>query len=248
MNYEVKIADLLAIQAEQVKVTIDLLDKDNTVPFIARYRKEVTGCLDEEQIRKIEQYLDRFRILDDRRESIIGSIKEQGKMTPELFEKIQAAESLTCLEDLYQPYRPKRTTRASVARKKGLQGLADWILQQPVTRTTLEEIAKPFVNESVPTIEEAWSGARDIVAETISDHAEVRQKTRQKALQWGILKCEKIEAAIDERNVYQTYYGFECAINRLKPYQVLAINRGEAENILRVRVVIAERDWRNSNS
>ena len=245
MNYADNIASKLSIRPSQVAATIELLDSGNTIPFIARYRKEVTGSLDEEQLRGIELLLERYRTLDERRNSIIAAIEEQEKMTSDLLALLQAAETLTSLEDLYLPYKPKRTTRASIARQKGLQGLADWILQQPATKTPLAEIVHPFINDLVPTAEDAWAGARDIVAEIISDHPDVRRGTREKALKWGILKSEKIEETIDERGVYQTYYEFELFVNRLRPYQVLAINRGEAEKILRIKIVVPERDWRN---
>ena len=193
MTHVQKIANQLKIKPEQVNATIELLDADNTLPFIARYRKEATGGLDEEQIRNISELSDKLRTLDERRAAILKSIEEQGKLTPELNQQISAAETLTALEDLYQPYKPKRRTRASIAREKGLQGLADWILQQPQTKTPLAEIAKPFLNDQVPGTEEAWAGGRDIAAETISDHAEVRRLTREKALKWGMLRSEKIE-------------------------------------------------------
>src|SRR5512141_3137446 len=192
-TYAEPIAKLLGLRAQQVAAAIELLDEGNTIPFIARDRKEATGTLDEEQLRQIETALDRARTLDERRATVLASIEEQGKLTEELRLNIQAAETMTALEDLYQPYKPKRRTRASIAREKGLQGLADWIIQQPVTKTPLAEIVKPFLNDQVADAEEAWSGARDIVAETISDNAEVRRVTREKALKWGTLRCEKIE-------------------------------------------------------
>jgi protein Tex len=252
MSHANKIATQLKIRTEQVSATINLLDEDNTLPFIARYRKEVTGGLDEEQIRQIGELVDKLRALDERREAILKSIEEQGKLTPELSSSFQTAETLTALEDLYQPYKPKRRTRASIGKEKGLQGLADWIIQQPQTRTPLAEIAKPFINDQVPDAEEAWAGGRDIVAEAISDHAEVRRVTREKAMKWGVLRCEKIDEGKDEkkrgdeRKVYETYYQFECGIDRLRPHQVLAINRGEAEKVLRVKIEVPERDWRNA--
>lgn len=246
MTYAQKIASRLAIRSEQVAATIDLLDAENTLPFIARYRKEVTGGLDEEQIRLISELLTRLRNVDKRREAILKSIEEQGKLTPELQEQIARAETLTELEDLYAPYKPKLRTRASIAREKGLQKLADWIIRQPPTKTSLDEIVKPFLNEKVTTVQEAWAGARDIVAEMISDNAEIRRVTREKALKWGVLKCERVEDAIDERNVYETYYEFECGVSRVRPHQTLAINRGENEKVLRVKVEVVERDWRNA--
>ncbi|MCB9455764.1 MAG: RNA-binding transcriptional accessory protein [Anaerolineaceae bacterium] len=242
--YDTKIAAQLSLQPRQVSAAIDLLDSGNTLPFIARYRKEATGGLDEEQIRQLLESVTRLRNLDERRDTILASIEEQGQLTPELQAEILAAESMTALEDLYQPYKPKRRTRAGIAREKGLQPLADLMLRQERSNQTAEQLAAGFITEDVPTVEDALAGARDIVAETISDHAGVRGTTRQKALRFGLLQASKIDDAPDEKGVYQLYYEFEYRVDRLKPYQVLAINRGEAEKVLRVRLDVAERDWR----
>ncbi len=239
-----KISTQLNIPFDRVAATVELLDAGNTLPFIARYRKEVTGGLDEEQIRQISEGVVRLRALDERRRAVLKSIEEQGKLTPELAAQLEAASSMTALEDLYQPYKPKRRTRASLAREKGLQPLADLILEQARKTQSLEELARPFLNENVITIEEAWAGASDIVAEAISDHADVRRITREKALQWGTLRSEKIEGADDPRQVYDLYYQFEGRVNQLRSHQVLAINRGEVEKVLHVQVIVAERDWR----
>ena len=243
MNHPEQIATQLNLRPSQVTAVIDLLDSSNTIPFIARYRKEATGSLDEEQIRQIDSLVGKLRALDERRQTVITSIREQGKLTPQLEQQLLAADSLTALEDLYQPYKPKRRTRASMARDKGLEPLAELILGQLRRRQSAEEIAAPFVTEEVPTAAEALAGARDIVAETISDNAQVRQQLRQKALKWGALRSQKIEDARDERNVYHLYYDFELRLDRLRPHQVLAINRAEAEKILRIRIDILERDW-----
>lgn len=244
MNYERQIARELKLRPGQVGATISLLDEGNTLPFIARYRKEATGRLDEEQLRQVSERLTSLRALDERRQTVLATIEEQGKLTESLQEAIMAAETLTALEDLYQPYRPKRRTRASMAREKGLEPLAELIVAQPKTRQSVTEIARPFLGEGVPTVEEALAGARDIVAEMISDHPQVRGTTREKALEWGTLVAQKIESAEDERSVYRNYYDFEVNVGRVRPHQVLAINRGEAEKVLRVQVDIAERDWR----
>ncbi|HEX7395014.1 MAG TPA: Tex family protein [Anaerolineaceae bacterium] len=243
MTHAQIIAKQLNVQAAQVSATIELLDSGNTLPFIARYRKEATGTLDEEQLRQIIEQLEKLRTVDERRDAILKSIEEQGKLTTQLQQQLQAANSVTALEDLYLPYKPKRRTRASIAHDKGLGGLAEWILKQPPTKQTLAQIARPFLNDLTPTEEEAWAGARDIVAEAISEHAEVRHATRERAMHWGTIHVEKIEDAVDERGVYQTYYAFECGVDRLRPHQVLAINRGEKEKVVRVRVEIPERDW-----
>ena len=246
MNYSSEIAEQLKIRLEQAAAAVQLLDAGNTLPFIARYRKEATGGLDEEQLRQLSELLAKLRALDERRETILKSIEEQGKLTAELEKEIRAAASLTALEDLYQPYKPKRRTRASLARERGLQPLADLILQQPLKCKPLDQLARPFLNDQVPDAEQAWAGARDIVAETISDHPEVRRVTREKALQWGTQRCEKIESSEDPKKLYELYYDFEYRVERLRPHQVLAMNRGEAEKVLRVKVIVPDRDWQRA--
>lgn len=243
MTYDSQIAGELRLQPRHVAAAVSLLDEGNTVPFIARYRKEATGSLDEEQLRTIGERLDALRALDDRRASILGTIGEQGKLSPELEHKIGQAKTLAELEDLYQPYRPKRRTRASMAREKGLEPLAALIVEQPQTRQSLQSLAQPFLNDEVLTVEEALAGARDIVAEQISDDAAVRGQTREKAMRWGVLRSEHISDAADPRHVYRLYYAFESNVERLRPHQILAINRGESEKVLRVHVDVAERDW-----
>lgn len=245
-QYDLKIAQQLHLPPPQVAATLELLDAGNTLPFIARYRKEITGALDEDQIRQILAAATLLRNVDERRDTIVSSIEEQGQMTPDLRAKIEAAESLTALEDLYQPYKPKRRTRAGIAREKGLQGLADLILAQARDNKSPEQFAKPYIKEDVPDAEEALAGARDIVAETISDHAEVRGQLRLKAMRFGLLLSQKTKDAQDEKAVYQLYYEYEARLDRLKPYQILAINRGETEKVLRVSIDIAERDWRQA--
>ena len=245
-EYAGKIAAQLTIRPPQVAATIELLDGGNTIPFIARYRKEVTGGLDEEQLRAIQSQLEALRKLDERRESILASIEEQGKLTPELRTQLLAADTLTALEDLYQPYKPKRRTRAMIAREKGLQPLADQILAQLRSRDSAESLAAAFLNEKVANSEEALAGARDIVAETISDHPEVRRATREKALKFANASAGKIEDAVDEKQVYALYYDFQLRLDKLRPHQILALNRGEEQKVLRVAVDIPERDWRNA--
>ncbi len=237
------IARELGVRPAQVAATAELLDEANTIPFIARYRKEATGSLDESQLRAASERLAQLRALEERREAVLARIEALGQLTPELKEQIEGAATLTALEDLYQPYRPKRRTRASAAREKGLGPLAEMIVAQVQTRKSLSELAQPFLNDEVATEEEAWAGARDIVAEMISDHPEVRGETREKALQWAVLMAEKREEAEDKRGVYRQYYAFEAGVQQLRPHQILAINRGEAENVLRVQVDVAERDW-----
>jgi protein Tex len=246
MTHAETIAKFLNVRPQQVAATISLLDEGNTVPFISRYRKEMTGTLDDEQVRIVADEVVRLRTIDERRATILASIEEQGKLTEELRTAIEAAETLTALEDLYAPYKPKRRTRAMIAREKGLQPLADLILSQAVDMRSLEEIAAGFLNEQVSTWQEAVDGARDIVAETISDNAQVRQSVREKALKFAKVTSEKIADAVDEKRVYESYYAYEGTVTRLQPHQILALNRGEKEGVLKVRVNIDERDWRNS--
>ncbi|MGD1993106.1 MAG: Tex family protein [Anaerolineae bacterium] len=246
MDITRKIAHELKLRTWQVTATVDLLDEGNTLPFIARYRKEATGELDETRLRDLSALLSQLRALDERRETILASIEEQGKLTPELRQRLVAAETRTELEDLYQPYKPKRRTRASVARERGLEGLADLLREQVQTDQTPEQLAAPFLSEQVPTVEEALAGARDIVAETISDHPAVRQQVRRKALQWATLHAERASDADDPRGVYRLYYDFHHRVDRLRPHQILAIDRGEAEDVLRVQIEVPERDWRQA--
>ena len=246
-SYGETIAKQLNVIPFQVDATIRLLDEGNTVPFISRYRKEMTGTLDDEQVRIIADELTRLRGLDERRAIILASIKEQGKLTYELRQTIYAAGTLTALKDLYAQYKPKRRTRASIAREKGLEGLADHILTQTLTRRTLEDIViESYLSERVPTVEDALQGARDIVAETISDHAVVRQSTREKALKFALLTAEKSQGAVDEKRVYESYYAFKCRVDHLLPHQILALNRGEKEGMLKIHVRFDERDWRSA--
>ncbi|MBI5824043.1 MAG: RNA-binding transcriptional accessory protein [Chloroflexi bacterium] len=244
MTHAEQIASQLNVKPSQVTAVINLLDEGNTVPFIARYRKEMTGSLDDEQIRIIADELLRLRGLDERRVSILASIEEQGKLTDELRDSINAAVTMTALEDLYAPYKKKRRTRAMAAREKGLEPLAEFILKQDFGSP--EELAEKFLNENVASIEEALQGARDIVAEMISDNANVRAATREKALKFSTVHSMKVADAADEKRVYESYYDFSMRVDRLQPHQILAITRGEKEGILRVRVDVPERDWLNA--
>jgi uncharacterized protein len=247
MNYSETIAAQLHVKASQVQAAVRLLDEGNTVPFIARYRKEMTGTLDDEQVRIVADEIIRLRAIDERRSAILKSIEEQDKLTEQLKAAIQAAGTMTALEDLYAPYKPKRRTRAMLAREKGLEGLAEQTLKQLLTPRSLEDIVKEsYLNEQVPTVEEALQGARDIVAETISDNANVRTAAREKALKFATLVAEKVTHAVDEKRLYESYYAFAGRIDRLQPHQILALNRGEKEGILKVRVEMNERDWHES--
>ncbi len=239
-----RIARETALDPKRVDAAVALLEAGNTVPFLARYRKEATGGLDEDEIRRIGERLADLRALDERRATVLASLNEQGVLTPDLRARVEAAATRTELEDLYQPFKPKRRTRASVARERGLQGLADLVLAQSSGAGSAAALARPFLGPSVATVEEALAGARDIVAETIADDADVRRLAREKALRFGLVSAERIASAEDPRGVFKTYYAFSQRVDRVLPYQVLALDRGESEKVLRVRVDVAERDWR----
>lgn len=234
------IAQEMNLRAIQVAHTVELLDEGNTIPFIARYRKEATGKLDEEQIRTIEERIKYLRVLEDRKQTILNSIKEQGKLTPELEAKIKATTRLQELEDLYLPYRPKKRTRATAARERGLEPLADLILNQETVSGDPLKIAEKFVNpkKEVSSPEEALAGARDIVAEIVSDDAEIRKQIRQLTRSLGVINSVAKKA--DERSEYEIYYKFSSGIKKIQPYQILAINRGEKEKFLKVSIETEE--------
>ena len=240
-----RIAPVVRAKQHQVAAAVALFDAGNTMPFVARYRKEATGGLDEAQLSGIGEQLALWRALEERRATVLAEIDKQGLLTAGLRERIEAADSRTSLEDLYLPYRPKRRTRASVAREKGLQPLAEMIVRQPVGNGTALELAQPFVSEAVATPEEALAGARDIVAEAVSDNAEVRRQVRGLALKWGSVTAEKVPDAEDAKQVYANYYDYNQHDDRIRPHQVLALNRGDKAKLLRVRVAVAERDWRD---
>lgn len=223
----------LQLALERVRAAATLLDEGNTIPFIARYRKEVTLSLDEEQLRRVAERLGYRRNLEERRETILRTLEEQGVLTPELQSEVAAADTLQRLEDLYRPYKPRRRTRATAAREKGLQPLADLILAQPLAGER-ETLAAPFINEQVPTVEEAYAGARDIVAETIADAPEVRGTLRDLAQRRGVLTAAVADEAKDPEGVYRMYYAFFADVRNLRPHQILALNRGEREEVLKL--------------
>ncbi len=237
------IAASLKIPLSGVDAVVSLLDDGNTIPFIARYRKEATGGLDEQQLRNIFEELTRLRALDERRATILKSIKTQGKLTPGLEEEINSTNSRADLEDLYQPYKPKRKTRASIARENGLEPLAELILGQSKPPLSLDEIANIYINDQVPTAENVWQGARDITAEIISDHPRIRQLLRKKALENSILSTIKKKKGEDERQVYKDYYQFEIQSNRIRSHQTLAINRAEENGVLAVKLTLPDKYW-----
>jgi protein Tex len=228
----------LSIPVNQVASAAELLDAGNTIPFISRYRKEATGGLDEVQIQAVQDRVEYLRNLEKRREDVLRLIEEQGKLTPELAEKIKAAETLHELEDLYLPYRQKRKTRASVAREKGLGPLADLIAAQAVVEGTLEDHGAPFLNEELglTTLEQVYAGARDIVAEVVAEDAEVRGATRDLFFREGLLSATVADQAKDPGQKYTLYYSFTEPAGRVPPHRVLALNRAENEEVLRVTV------------
>ncbi|NGQ96054.1 RNA-binding transcriptional accessory protein [Brevibacillus sp. SYP-B805] len=231
------IARELGINPQQVEQTIHLLDEGNTVPFIARYRKEMTGQLDETQIREIEERVRYLRNLAVRKEEVLRLIEEQGKLTDELKQAIEQAARLQEVEDLYRPYRQKRRTRATVAKEKGLEPLALWLLSLPAKGDPQTEAARYLDPEKgVATAEEALQGAMDIIAEQISDEPEFRKWIRETTYQKGTITSEQKEAEEDGKNVYQMYYAYSEPVKKAAPHRVLAMNRGEKEGILKVSI------------
>ena len=230
-----KIAEEIEVKEEQVSAAVDLLDEGCTVPFIARYRKEKTGALNDEQLRKLSERLTYLRNLEEKKQTVINSIEEQEKMTPELMAEIQAAETMVALDDIYRPYRPKRRTRATIAKEAGLEPLAEIILAQE-TKKSVEEEAGAFLNEEkgIDTVEAAVNGAADIISEQISDSADYRTWIREKTFKAGVLKS--VAKDPEEKSVYENYYEFEEPVNKITGYRILAINRGEKEKFLTVKI------------
>lgn len=233
------LAEELAVKNWQVDAAVKLIDDGNTIPFISRYRKEATGSLNDEELRKLYERLNYLRNLEERKEQVISSIEEQGKLTEELRRQILDATALVEVEDLYRPYRPKRRTRATVAKEKGLEPLANVILLQ-MTKTPLEQEAKAYLSEEkgVATVEEALQGAMDILAEQISDEADYRARIRDMTAKEGRL----VSTAKDEKaeSVYEMYYQYEEAVSKVAGHRVLALNRGEKEKFLTVKLEAPE--------
>lgn len=221
------------LKTQQCENVLRLIDDGNTIPFIARYRKEQTGSLDDQLLREIYERLQYLRGLDKRRGEIAAALEEQGNLTDELSDRLQKAATLTELEDLYRPFRPKRRTRATVAREKGLEPLALALLMQNETKGTAQELAQPYVNpeKGVETAEDALQGARDILAEQMSDDADVRKSLRALAMRTGVLESKNTG---EEDSVYATYYDFSQEARNLPAHRVLAMNRGEREGFLKV--------------
>ncbi|MDE6973332.1 MAG: RNA-binding transcriptional accessory protein [Lachnospiraceae bacterium] len=235
MDIVLKLKEELQVEKWQVEAAVQLIDEGNTIPFISRYRKEATGSLNDEQLRTLFERLNYLRNLEEKKEQVIASIEEQGKLTEELKEKILAAQTLVVVEDLYRPYRPKRKTRASVAKEKGLDGLAEYILKQDATEPLEAEAAK-YVSEEkeVKSEKDALQGAMDIIAEMISDEADYRMYIRSATMEEGKLTS----VAKDEKaqSVYETYYDYEEPLKKTVGHRILALNRGENEKFLTVKV------------
>jgi uncharacterized protein len=230
------IAAELDIRPQQVARSIELFDNDNTVPFVARYRKEMTGGLDEEQLRTILERLTYLRNLEERKQTVLNSIDEQGKLTPELRDRILAAATLQEVEDLYLPYKPKRRTRATIARERGLEPLAQTMLSQNITQGNPAELAAKFLNNDVPTADDALAGARDIIAEMVTEDADIRANARQQTRRQAKLVVKVADPAKDERAVYQMYYDYQEMLSAIPPHRLLALNRGERDGVLKVKL------------
>lgn len=235
------ISKQLNISGKQIQTVAGFIDEGATIPFLARYRKEATGGLDEEQLRDVRDALEFQKTLASRKETILKSIKEQEKLTPELEAQIKACTDLTVLEDLYLPYKQKRKTRGDKAKEKGLEPLAQLVWDQEIESGNPDDYAKEYINKEkeVDTLDEVWKGANDIVAEWINEHLEVREKLRDIFMKHSTINTKK-NPTIKERTNFEDYYEFASKVDRLKPYQILAINRGERENVLFVSTEVWE--------
>ena len=241
MDINQRLTEELGVKRWQIDAAVKLIDEGNTIPFISRYRKEVTGSLNDEQLRKLHERLVYLRNLEEKKEQVIASIEEQGKMTEELKRQILAAETQVAVDDLYRPYRPKRRTRATIAKEKGLEPLAALITLQK-TREPLENAAKDYISEEkgVETAEDAIAGAKDIIAEAISDNADYRSWIRRTTMKKG--KVTSTAKDPEAESVYEMYYEFEEPAAKLAGHRILALNRGEKEKFLTVKVEAPEDD------
>ncbi|MEE1313218.1 MAG: Tex family protein [Lachnospiraceae bacterium] len=232
-----KLQEELNVRYEQVEAAVKLMDEGNTIPFISRYRKDVTGSLNDEVLRNLSERLMYLRNLEERKKAVLKSIETQGKLTKELRKEILNAQTLIAVEDLYRPYKQKRRTRAMIAREKGLEPLADLIML-PMTNGKIETEVQKFLNDQVKTVMDAICGAEDIIAEQIADRADFRTYIRKYTWDHGML----VSAAKDDKqgSVYEMYYDFEQAVNKVPGYRILAINRGEKEKVLTVKIQVEE--------
>ena len=241
MNINKKIAEELLVKLWQVDAAVALIDEGNTIPFISRYRKEATGALNDEQLRTLDERLKYLRNLEEKKEQVLATIEEQGKLTEELKTQILAAETLVVVEDLYRPYRPKRRTRAIIAREKGLEGLAN-IISLQMTEKTLEEEAEAYVSaeKGVESVKDAIAGAMDIIAENISDEADYRIRIRKMTFDAG--RITSVAKDPEAKTVYEMYYQFEEPVKKIAGHRILALNRAEDEKVLTVKVEAPEND------
>ena len=235
MDINKKIAEELSVKLWQVEAAVGLIDEGNTIPFISRYRKEVTGSLNDEQLRTLDERLKYLRNLEEKKEQVLATIEEQGKLTEELKAQILAAETLVVVEDLYRPFRPKRRTRAMIAREKGLEGLAN-IISLQMTDKTLEVEAEQYLSaeKGVETVKDAIEGAKDIIAESISDEAEYRIRIRKMTFDNG--RITSVAKDPEAKTVYEMYYNFEEPVKKIAGHRILALNRAEDEKVLTVKV------------
>ena len=240
MSHEIIISKELSISQKQVNTTVALLDEGATIPFISRYRKEMTGSLDEVQITAIRDRIQQLRDLDKRKEAVLKSIQDQGKLTPELELLVREAETMSSLEDIYLPYKPKRRTRALIAREKGLQPLADFLLEQ--NPGDIDSFAEQFLQEDlgVHNLEEAFAGARDIIAETIAEDADVRSAIRKIFLEKGSFVSRVIPGKEDAALKYKDYFEWSEAIDKAPSHRILAMRRGEKEELLYLDIAVEE--------
>ena len=236
MNIVKIISDELGVRQSQTEAAVKLIDEGNTIPFIARYRKEATGALNDEQLRHLDERLRYLRSLEERKAAVIASIEEQGMLTEELKDKIDKASTLVAVEDLYRPYKPKKKTRAGIARQKGLEGLA-MIISLQRTNRSIEEEALSFVSEEkgVADVKEAIAGALDIIAENISDDAQYRTYIRKLSMKEGLISSQAKDKTAE--SVYEMYYDFEEPVNKIVGHRILALNRGEKEKVLTVKIL-----------
>lgn len=237
MNIIKKISEELNVKKWQVQAAVELIDEGCTIPFIARYRKEKTGSLNDEVLRNLGERLTYLRNLEEKKAQVISAIESQEKMTPELKKQIEEAQTMVAVEDLYRPYRPKRRTRAMIARERGLEPLAQIIASQLV-KQPLAEVAAAYITEDVPDVQAALSGASDILAEQISDEADYRTAIRKMTFNEGILRTEAKKP--EEKSVYEMYYDYSEPVKRVVGHRILAINRGEKEKILTVTLETPE--------
>ncbi|WP_404293390.1 RNA-binding transcriptional accessory protein [Cytobacillus kochii] len=236
-----RIAKEFSLSTKQIDRTIALIEEGNTVPFIARYRKEMTGALNEVQIKDIVERWQYIQNVKQRKQEVLRLIEEQGKLTPELSNQIEKAEKLQEVEDLYRPYKQKRRTKATVAKEKELEPLATWLLSYQ-NDDTPEEKATHFLNEEkgVTTVEEALQGARDIIAEMVSDDAQSRKWIREKTYKLGMIESTVKDESIDEKHVYEMYYDYSENVGKIVPHRILALNRGEKEGVLKVSIKVEQ--------